>query len=397
MMIIMSAKKRFGFSVLLPIIFLSILLLPTMDSCFHLDHVAAPEEKRHLAEFPVYKGGLQIKQFMAGLESCFNDHFGFRKRLVRTNNQWKRQLFAEANLNGRNGYIMIGGEGWLYYCGDKIIENYKGEEVFSQQDLKDWQTVLEARRDWLVKRGCGYVLVIPADKHLIYPEYLPSWFKKRELPLKLDQFLDYMRANSTVKILDLRPCLVDAKKVMPTYLMTDTHWNAYGGFIGYQALMNSISNVFPDLAPLPFSAFTFEAPANSPGGDMDRTANEHAGIIRTPQPPATELVVTRDVSRLPNQWTKDREPLITLNTNATRKAVVFRDSYSRSWYDLIGQHFHEVLFIWQYDWDRAFLDREKPDLVIDEILSRYLVTMDPKALMEKDLGSETNKFAVVNP
>ena len=53
------------------------------------------------------------RDFIAGIENYFNDHFGFRKRLVRLNHHWKEQLFR----TGGSSDAIVGRDGWLFYRG----------------------------------------------------------------------------------------------------------------------------------------------------------------------------------------------------------------------------------------------------------------------------------------
>src|SRR5436190_21050559 len=104
-----------------------------------------------------------------------------------------------------------------------MVEHYTGLARFSEQELKDWQELLEGRRDWLARRGCKYLFVVPPDKHSVYPEYLPDWLIKSETPSKVQQLIAHMKAHSTVPTLDLREALVEAKQGAVLYQMTDTH------------------------------------------------------------------------------------------------------------------------------------------------------------------------------
>lgn len=387
-----SAKKSRGPAVLLPILFACCLLLPTLDFFLNLDHATLSNENREFSKFPQYNGILQIKDFMVGLENFFNDHFGFRKRLVRTCSHWKRLLFKE----GSSTKVIAGNDGWFFLCDRGMIEHYTGMVTFTEENLKDWQKLLETRRNWIQKRGGKYVMVIPPDKQSVYQEHLPNWLAKRKGkgPTKLDQFLEYMRANSDVTVLDLRPSLLEGKKIMPIYFDSDGHWNFYGGFIGYQTLVDTVSKSFPDLAPLPFSSFTFTIQSNTVGGDLmrmmgDNSIREHFQIDSTPQPPLRSLAWSNCPSRFPKQWSRDRGPVMTFNPNATRKAVIFRDSFSIPLISYLGYHFREAIYIWQYNWDSAFLEREKPDIVIDEMLESYFYIEDPKKMLKNDnLASE---------
>ena len=104
----------------------------------------------------------------------------------------------------------------------------------------------------------------------------------------------------------------------------------------------------------------------------------------SPRLPLEPITITTDISRLPSHWATNAEPKISLNSKARGKAVVFRDSFAVSWYPFLGYHFREVIFIWRYHWDAAFLEREKPDVVIDEILERFLNQQNPRDLRAKD-------------
>jgi hypothetical protein len=85
-------------------------------------------------------------------------------------------------------------------------------------------------------------------------------------------------------------------------------------------------------------------------------------------------------SRLPKKWPKYTEPAVSENDNSQGKAVVFRDSFARAWYPFLGYHFKEVVYIWQDYWNAAFLEREKPEVVINEMVERFFNNADPAEL-----------------
>jgi hypothetical protein len=383
-----TARVRQGKSVLIIAVFLVLICLPTLDWIFHLDHAAIPIEKRRLAELPKFKGVEQIRDFLAGLEQYFNDHFGFRKRLIWTNNHWKRQLFNDSPNSNVANTVARGRDGWLFYTSDRTLDDMLGASRFSQQDLENWRRLLERRRDWLAKRGGKYLFVIPPDKHSIYPEYLPDWIILSPKPGKAEQLVDYMNKHSTVQVLDLRKPLIEAKPLGVTYLKLDSHWNCLGGFIGYQAVIRALQAQIPGLTPLPLESFGRE-PMTTTGGNLstvlgDSNANEPNAVLFVFPPSLKPLKLVPDPARLPKQWLKDTDPVVSHNDDAHGKAVVFRDSFAIPWMQFLGYHFQETIYIWQFNWDAAFLDREKPDLVIDEILEKFISREDPKELMRKD-------------
>jgi hypothetical protein len=368
--------------------FLGLLWLPTLDSFFHWDKAPTPDENRLPAKFPAFNQRLDgIRDFVAGLESYYNDHFGFRKRLIRWNNHWKHELFRESPLPA----VLTGREGWLYYSGDGMIENHLGLAPFQPNELREWQSLLETRRDWLARRGIRYVFVIAPNKESVYPEFLPAWLAKERSTSKLDQFLAYMKTNSTVEVLDLRPSLLEAKKSGRVYLMTDTHWNEGGAFAAHQELMRTLSRQLPLPEPLSLASFkkTFVQWKN--GGDLARMLGQGQTMLErdvpsfAPVPPLQCL----DIIQAPqlgatNKWNKETYPVFTENSNRTGTAIVFRDSFSGGWVPFIGHYFGKVIYFWEYNWEPAFIEKEKPVVVIDEMVERLFYTASPTKLKMSD-------------
>jgi alginate O-acetyltransferase complex protein AlgJ len=379
-------KMKNCMRLLLTTVFLVLLWLPTLDSLFDLDKAPWFNEKRELAAFPDITLNVKgLRTFPAGLEAYFNDHFGFRRQLIRCEQEWKHEFFKETSSRPD---VIIGRDGWLFYTAQQMMENYRGLKTFTPEDLQNWQALLEKRRDWLARRGIKYLCVIPPDKHSIYPEYLPAWMTKVQPQTKLDQFFSYMRTHSTVEVLDLRPALLEAKQTARTYFYTDSHWNSYGGFIGYQSLLRSLARQLPDLGePLPNEAFE-ATPWQEKGGDLELLLGidmaEREGVLLTALPSLQFPAIIEDINISVKQWPKDMEPVYTENPSKKYTLLTFRDSFLRAWIQLLGYHFKRAVHIWQYNWNIDLIDREKPDVVIDEILERFFNELDTRQLMTED-------------
>jgi alginate O-acetyltransferase complex protein AlgJ len=370
---------------LLAVLSMFIIWLPALDSFVHLDKAPVPNENRALAGFPELQSGLKnLRKYIAGLESYFNDHFGFRKRLVRWQHLWKHDLFKDS-LTSED--VIFGRDGWLYLAGEDML----GSEArpFTFFELKEWKILLESRRDWCAGHGCAYIFVIPPDKHSIYREHLPNWLLPLKEPSKLDQFIAYMKTNSTVPILDLRPSLLAAKTNGILYLVTDTHWNNFGAFTGYQSLIIALARQLPGLKPLPLDAFEWKTVPQQ-GGDLSRLLGqeqstiERANVVFSPLPPLKPLAVTIDTNLLVKNWVKLTEPTFTINPETKGKVIIFHDSFACDWQPLLGYHFNKVIYIWQNNWDMDFLEQQKPDVVIDEMLERIMIIKDPDNLTENN-------------
>ena len=366
--------------------FVVLLWLPMVDSFVGLDSTVPPNENRRFARFPDFKDFRELKPFIGGLEDYFNDHFGFRKRLVTWNNEWKHELFHEAPFSS----VITGRDGWLFLASYRMIEHYCGLSRLSQQDLESWQKLLEARREWLAGQGAKYVFVIAPDKHSIYPEYLPEWLKRGPQPSKLDQFVEYMRKHSTLEVLDLRPALMAAKKTNLVYSLTDTHWSAFGAFIAYQELIKAVSRQMPCSAPLPIESF--ESKPLVQQGDLARLAGQglpEKKFLLTPRPQLQPLVSFRGRARPQRSWPIP-DPVITECDKAVGKVIMYQDSFAESWIPYLGYHFKELIYVPRDDWDYGFMLREKPDLVIDETVERYFNTLNPTAMLEAHLQRARN-------
>jgi len=358
-------------------LFISLLWLPNLEALFHWDDVPQVSEKRALARLPCLQPGLSgLRTFVGGLEAFYNDHFGFRKRLVYWGQRWRKAWFQESPLPT----VMIGRDGWLFYSVDQTLEDIRATTLFKPAQLQAWRSLLECRRDWLARSGIRYLLVIAPDKHTIYPEKLPAWIHQVGPTTKLDQFMTYMKAHSTVPVLDLRPALRRAKQHAVTYLIADTHWNQYGAFVGYQELIRTLSCQLPGLEPLPLSAFSTSTNTES-GGDLaamlaEATTLENNCPVLQPRPPLVPLRPAAD--KADSRW------LTTENPDRIGRAVLFRDSFSQRWVPLIGYHFNKVIYCWHYHWNRQLIEKEQPNVVIDELNEHFFYQQEPDKLKLAD-------------
>lgn len=365
--------------------FLVMIWLPLLDSWLDLDQTPRSNEKRELAAFPKLTPGTEgAREFFSGLDNYYADHFGLRNWLVHRQRQWKRKWFGERA--GPN--VIEGRDGWYFYTGARMIDHATGRARFDEAALHAWRDLLETRRNWLAARGIAYLFVVPPDKHTVYPEYLPDWLRDATAPGKLSQLVDYMKANSTVPVLDLRLALTDAKKTSRQYWFTDTHWNMEGGFVAYQAVVRAMALQLPGTKPLDATQFS-RSSATKSGGDLatllgQRDLMEKDFVELTPLPPLKGLAMSADASIYPKAWPKDTEPQMSLNPDAVGTAIVFRDSFANGWLPFLGYHFNRLILIWDYRWNPDLIEREKLQVVIDEILERYMNVADPLELKAKD-------------
>ena len=362
-------------------VFMAFLWLPTLDTFWHFDHSSIPGENRLPAEFPKIKPGAGgLKEFIAGFEAYFNDHFGFRKLLIWSYRTCTFHLFGDQK--GHHA-VLVGSEGWLYFNENQMVEHYRGTLLFAPDQLQDWKTLLEHYRDALAQRGIKFLFVVAPDKQSIYPEHLPPWMNKVSPETKLDQFFAYMKTHSTVDVLDLRQTLLAGRSVGPLYLKTDSHWNLLGAFLAYQKLVTELAGQqLPVASPLPLEAFE-RTNLPAPPGDLTALAGtdslESNAIFFKPKPPAQPL----EAIPQPNI---SGTPFATSNPNVWGTAIVYGDSYVNNWVPFLGYNFGQVYycknnFLASSFMDASLLEQGRPAVVIIEVVERYFNVVKPKELL----------------
>jgi hypothetical protein len=59
------------------------------------------------------------------------------------------------------------------------------------------------------------------------------------------------------------------------------------------------------------------------------------------------------------------------------RAVIFRDSFVSRLVPFLSEHFSRAVYLWQNDFDAAEVEKEHPDVVIQEIVGRHLYNFIP--------------------
>ena len=334
-------------------------------------------ENRELAQLPALSFNLQfLPKFPQKFEAYYNDNFGGRQVLIRWHNLLKATVFGISPVER----VAIGKEGWLFYANPTVVRDYRATNPFTPEELDRWQRILEQRRDWLAARGIHYLFIIVPNKHTLYPEFLPDSFQRLGRESRLDQLVNRLNARSDIAILDLRSTLRKAKQKYRVYHRNDSHWNKPGVFSAYTEIIKTLKVWFPELAPLPSSAFKKEIVYRQ-GGDLATMLGlEHIWLEEvlkfSPRFALLARKVEPGISRpgLP----LERQPFATEVDDPTLpRAVMFHDSFALNLAPLISENFQRILFVRQYEFDAELIDKEQPDLVIQEMVERNLMSPLP--------------------
>ena len=341
------------------------------------------EEKRKLAEIPTFHFTREgMNKFPADFALYFADNFGMREKLIRMHSYIKGFFFGVSPTQN----AIIGKQGWLFLGDGNIVADYRHTHPFAEEELKRWRDVLVAKRDWLAARGIKYLFVVSPDKHSIYPEFMPDSLNQVRPDSCLDQLVAYLKANSNIEILDVRPALLKGKAITRNYHKTDHHWNAHGAFIAYQEIMQHLSHGLPEIQAKTLADFSMKEEIIE-GQDLAimmglRNAMHEQDLQLHPK---TKLCAQSvDFKLSPDfKWPTyppGHEAYARECSQGKLKAVFFQDSFGTALVPFISEHFKRTVFIWDYP-NYAVMDaavqQERPDVVIEERVERHLKPMMP--------------------
>jgi hypothetical protein len=272
--------------------------------------------------------------------------------------------------------VIKGRDGWLFYADDGAMEDYAEALPFTGAELELWRHTLLDTSDWLRAQGIVYLFVIPPDKHVIYPEYMPDTIRRAAIS-RIDQLVSDLRQHSTVRVVDLRPALLAAKARERLYHRTDTHWNDRGAFVGYQGIVDALTEEIPGLQSASRSAFESRV-VPSAGLDLAGMLGltdvlREDDLVLVPRRPATARILE---PQHPNRRLTHAR-IVTEAPNSGPRAVVFMDSFGPALVPFLSEDFSRVVYLWQDNVDPQVVHQERPQVVIQEWVGRALSTHVP--------------------
>jgi hypothetical protein len=363
---------------MLILFFITALILPVLGMLLHIDLTPAHRENRTLAPFPA----LALDRHAVGLfpekfRAYFEDRFGFRQTLI----GWQARFKVSVLGVSSSRQVILGKDGWLFQPPyDNSLETYRGVRPLTTEQLAQWKLILETRRAWLKERGIPYLFVVAPEKHSIYPEYVPDAMLRDYKQSRMDQLLAYLKEHSDMEILDLRPTLREAKSRERLYHRTDSHWNDYGAFIGYQAIIGALARFDPRLQPMAESDFEI---------GRERVQGLDLAALLGLEDVITEEYISMRSGKLAIEspgYSSTSLPLVAFDgrDRGLPRLVMFRDSFANYLIPFLNHHFSRAVYIWNTGFDPRLIEREHPDFVIQEMVERALLVepaQDAMALM----------------
>jgi len=367
-----SAFNPIGF--ILCIVFLSVITSGLLYTFFNSERVRLKAEKRDVE--PLMKFDTDsVKEFTLSLNTYLNDQVTARNKIIPLNNYIYYSLFGEL-LN--NPDVYFGKDGWMFYVGANGRETYENREPVTDEELRTIKQIFEERRDWLKEKGIELYIVIPKISQFIYEEMLGKRMFRYNKTSKLEQLTTYLKDNSDIKIIDVEKPIMEAKSLSKAalYYKSSTHWNYYGAYFAYAAIIKYIQQDFPDIGdPIPLKEIkmrcSIELEKDIDLIEMAALVGYLRGYELVPEHP--DLYAGDTIEPLfPNG--KPDFPTLYIRNNKKQgpHMLMFRDSYARQLYPYMSHHFNRSAYLWTNTFTPELIEQEKPDLVIWEMSERFI-------------------------
>jgi hypothetical protein len=359
---------------LLALLFVATISLPLAANLFGIDGADPGAENRELAPPPSVGGSLaSVAALPTAFSAWFEDHFGFRSRLVR----WYGESRLFVLRTSPSSAVIDGDGGWFFYADDKAIEDYVNSEPLTEEAVSNWRAAVLRARDWLRARGIAYVFTIAPDKHVIYGEQMPSTLVRLNGLSRTDQL--FTALQDTGLAVDLRGVEFEAKSRERVYQQTDTHWNDRGALVAYQQIIGAVRARVPQTPPA-WTRSDFVAEERTVEG-LDLAGM--MGLTRVLREIDMRLVPKRArrarvVEPAGARPTDEEGRLVTeVDDPSLPRAVIFRDSFTSRLVPFLSEHFSRAVYLWQNDFDANVVSQEQPDVVIQQIVGRHLYNFIP--------------------
>ena len=199
------------------------LLWPTTETTENRAMSSAPQLTRE-------DGGLNTEVFDE-FDAWFTDHMALRNQMVYADAVIQTRLFSTSPVSG----VVYGTDGWLYYSA--TLNDYLGTNAMSERELFNLAHNFAIIERWLQERDITFLLTIPPNKNTLYPEHMPSRYHASEDAHNAERLGAYLDA-AQVDYLDLFALFAEQDGEL--YLMRDSHWNAKGAALVYEAIMDRL-------------------------------------------------------------------------------------------------------------------------------------------------------------
>jgi len=362
------------------IVFLLVITLPLADRILNLDPGASRGGKQKM-ERPEKRPADSFTSFFKSQERIFSERLLLRGPMIHINNSMRYRIFGISAVPN----VIVGRQGWLFQARENeapgTARYFPSIGLFSSEELDRWRASIYERRRWLGARGIGYLFIPVPDKSSIYPEYLPENLHGFYRQSRLDQLIEFLKKNSDLPVLDLRPALLAAKRTLRVYAKTDSHWNEWGARVVAGEIHEYLSAPMAKGGRVAHPAPGVRTGRTRPGGNLAMMLTLENSFFREERVKVLPGMSFRALrAELP--------PLRlapTVTVEATRNesapfanAVMFHDSFGRRLKPYLSELFARIVYVrdWGFHFAGQVIEKERPAIVLDEIAEHFLYNLE---------------------
>ncbi len=382
--LILITINKYSKKIKLPNFFLCVFFLVTIFTglimhLFNSKNLILLSENRRTNPFPV----LQVDSsevLTKKLDSYILDQLPGRRNIISMNNLLQYSIFKQL-IN--NPVIHFGEDGWMFFIGGPAKDNYENKQPLTIQELEKLKSVLVERNEWLKKRGIHFYMVFPPMAQTVYQEYVGPRMRQHYKQTKAEQLLEYLKLNSDLDVIDICTPLKNVKETgsQKLYFKNNCHWNYFGAYVAYSTMINYIKRDFPNIGdPLTSKEIKWiETKGYNPDllklMEIDKfySSREYSPVI-------IDKIITDTIYPFYlDLWSPAPPAIVLTNRTSNPTMYMYGDSYSGALLPFLFCNFSRSVFIWTPLFQPAIIDKEKPDMVIQE-----MVDMSINALLMKN-------------
>lgn len=325
-------------------------------------------EKRELSTLPVFQWE-NLTTYASEVENYINDHLPFRNQMIRLNSMLRYSIFHSSTDNR----VVLGKEGWLFYNDrndGNPIEQYKGYNLFTDNELEVIAKNLSEMKETLAKEERDFVLFIAPNKERVYSEYMPEYYGEPAETYAVLQVVEYLQEHTDIKVVYPYDELVEAKHKLENeilYYQKDTHWNQLGAYIGIHKLLGELDIQIPSI----YDDKVIIEERNSTQRDLADMLNLGERIDIGREYSILGYVENEDLEVVKNEFLGE---IIYKNPNVkSKKLFVCRDSFGTVSTRVLASKFNESVFLHRFSYEGIeSIKKYNPDVVVYEVVERYI-------------------------
>ena len=284
------------------------------------------------------------------LESWFSKKFAYRGKVVDLFSSLREKVFKTGNEQ-----VIVGKDGFLFFA--ETLDAYTGENPMTDEEIAAAAESLAALQKYAEERGAAFVFAPAPDKATVYPDKMPSRYKRAD-ESDLDRLFDALDGRG-VTYIDLRQTLADAREDALIYHKRDTHWNGLGAVAAWKQIAGMIGVTVPDFGESVI-VHDFE-------GDLD--------ALLYPGHTAYDDDTTYDFSGkyvFTSAYSNPMQMSVSTRGGGEKKLLVFRDSFANALIEPVASSTAEAKFERANPYRIDLLDGYEADAVVLIIAERNL-------------------------